>query len=121
MAEGGGNSEEVETDFLSDRDLTERDYEYSTDDVELEIDGLVNDVRAELPPQMAVHVAQRERCRCRRYKTDREAHPDLADGRGKYCRLHPLKGKELVDSVCSERETWRVVFKVIKKSKNDHN
>ena len=119
MAEGGGSSDEVETDFLWGTDLTEREYEYSTDDVEIETDGLVNDVRAELPPEMAVHVAQRERCRCRRYKTDRTAHPDSADGRGKYCRLHPLKGKEWADSVCSERETWRTVKKIFKTSKND--
>ena len=82
----------------SDTSLSERGYAFSISEVDVEIDNLVNDVRAELPIEIAEHIDQRRRCKCRRYVTDLSAHPvplgDGVGGKGKHCRLPQLGAQE---------------------------
>ena len=98
-------------------DDDEREYDYSTGDVEIQLDELVEDVRAELPIQYARHIDRRRRCKCKRYLTDLNAHPSQASGRGTYCRLQPLDGQELVDSLCGEKDTWVEINRMVKNMK----
>ena len=97
----------------------ERDYDYSTEDVELEIDKLVNDVRAELPLEFSQCLDKRKRCKCRRYITDLNAHPRPLDGPGGYCRLKQLEGQEWAESICRERDAWVEVKRIVLNQKHD--
>ena len=73
----------------------EREFDYSTDAVELELDKLVNDIRSELLLEYEQHINLRRRCKCRQYLTNLNAHPNQAACRGIYCRLQPLDGQVL--------------------------
>ena len=96
---GGENDSENESG-------DERGYAFLISEVDLEIDGYINDVRAALPAGMAEHVDQRRRCKFKRYVTDLSAHPcpmgDGVGGRGKHCRLPPLSAQEYTDSKCEK-------------------
>ena len=95
----------------------DRGYAFSISEVDLEIDGYVNDVRAALPKGMAAHVDQRRRCKCKRYVTDLSAHPcpmgDGVGGRGKHCRLPPLNAQDYTDSKCEERDAWKLIKETV--------
>ena len=107
----------------SDTSLSERGYAFSISEVDVEIDNLVNDVRAELPREIAEHIDQRRRCKCRRYVTDLSAHPiplgDGVGGRGKHCRLPQLGAQEYTESKCAERDAWRKIKGIIQKQKSN--
>ena len=108
----GGDDDESENESEN-----EKGYAFSISEVDLEIDGYVNDVRAALPRNMAAHVDQRRRCKCKRYVTDLSAHPcpmgDGVGGRGKHCRLPPLTAQEYTDSKCEERDAWKEITKIV--------